>query len=89
VEFTAFQVRATATTTRPAIRADAPAGGAEARRDVYWPELRAAVPTPTYEAVPAQTVEGPALIELADTVIAIRPGQSGRPDGAGNYVLTL
>ena len=47
------------------------------------------MPTPTYEAVPAQTVEGPALIELADTVIAIRPGQSGRPDGAGNYVLTL
>ena len=45
--------------------------------------------TRTFDAVPADAVSGPALIELADTVIVIRPGQSGRPDAHGNYIVTL
>jgi hypothetical protein len=45
--------------------------------------------TPVYEAVPSTALDGPALIELPDTVIAIRPGQRGEPDRTGNYVIDL
>jgi N-methylhydantoinase A len=89
VDFTAFQVRATANTTkpqaltRPAERADG------SSRQIYWQELGDSVDTPTFDAVPAGDLPGPALIELPDTVIVVRPGQSGSPDDFGNYVITM
>jgi N-methylhydantoinase A len=89
VDFTAFQVRATATTSRPDVVAEAPDGASGSRRAIYWPELRELVETPTFPSVPDETIDGPAVIELADTVIALRPGQSGRPDQTGNYLVTL
>ncbi len=42
-----------------------------------------------YDEVPTEAIEGPALIELPDTVIVVRPGQHGAPDEAGNYVIQL
>ena len=90
VDFTAFQVRATAHTTKPPLAgATHDRAARQSSRSIYWPELREAVETPTFDAVPADAVSGPALIELPDTVIVIRPGQSGRPDAHGNYVITL
>jgi N-methylhydantoinase A len=89
VDFTAFQVRATAHTTKPSLAATTHDEPSESSRPIYWPELREALETTTFDAVPGDAVRGPALIELPDTVIVIRPGQSGRPDAHGNYIVTL
>ena len=90
VDLAAFQVRATARTRKPDLAAVSGNGRHPMkRRAIYWPELRRHVDTPVFCAAPAGTVEGPALIELPDTVIAVRPGQSGASDSAGNYVIEL
>jgi N-methylhydantoinase A len=90
IDITGYQVRATARTARPELAGERHNGNGKARRrPIYWPELHRHVDTPVYGAAPAHTVEGPALIELPDTVIAIRPGHSGAPDDAGNYVIAL
>ena len=89
IDFTAFQVRATARTTKPELALDEPRGDAHDARDVYWAELNDRVETPVYHHVPSSPLTGPALIELPDTVIVVRPGQRGKPDAAGNYVVDL
>jgi N-methylhydantoinase A len=90
VDIAGFQVRATARTAKPDLLGERqPERQAATTRPIYWPELREHADTPIYDAAPAGTVTGPALIELSDTVIAIRPGQSGTPDAAGNYVIAL
>jgi len=89
VDLTAFQVRATAHTTKPSLAGAANDEPSRSSRSIYWPELREAAETTTFDAVPGDVVRGPALIELPDTVIVIRPGQSGRPDAHGNYIVTL
>jgi N-methylhydantoinase A/oxoprolinase/acetone carboxylase beta subunit len=89
IDFTAFQVRATAKTGRADLTSDERLEASRRSRAVYWPELRDFRDTPVYDEVPSAAVEGPALIELPDTVIAIRPGQRGEPDRGGNYVIDL
>src|SRR4051794_37684524 len=89
VDFTAFQVRATADTKKPSLAGATHDAPSVSSRPIYWSELREAVETATFDAVPGGVVEGPALIELPDTVVVIRPGQSGRPDAHGNYIVTL
>jgi N-methylhydantoinase A len=89
IDFTAFQVRATAKTGRPELTSDERREPAGRFRPVYWSELRDLCDTPIYEEVPAGSVDGPALIELPDTVIVIRPGQRGGADAAGNYFIDL
>ena len=90
VDFAAFQVRATARTAKPSLVASGSNGRHQpATRAIYWPELGQHVSTPVFDAAPSATLEGPALIELPDTVIVVRPGQSGAPDDAGNYVIAL
>ena len=89
IDFTAFQVRATAKTRRAEPTSDERGEPARRSRPVYWSELRHFRDTPIYEEVPAGSIDGPALIELPDTVIVIRPGQRGEPDVAGNYLIDL
>jgi N-methylhydantoinase A len=89
IDITAFQVRATAQTTKPQLAADVREGGGAAVRRIYWPELQEHVDTPVYDAAPPGELAGPALIQLPDTVIVVRPGHSGRVDELGNYVLDL
>jgi N-methylhydantoinase A len=89
VDFTAFQVRATAKTGRAELTSDERREALQRSRPVYWSELRDVRDTPIYEEVPAAAIDGPALIELPDTVIVVRPGQRGAPDMAGNYLIDL
>jgi N-methylhydantoinase A len=90
VDLAAFQVRATARTPKPDLLSEGSNGNHTAkRRDIYWPELKDHADTPVFRAAPAGALAGPALIELPDTVIVVRPGQSGQPDEAGNYVIDL
>lgn len=89
IDFTAFQVRATATTGRADLISDERRESSPGSRAVYWSELRDFRDTPVYEELPSTAIEGPALIELPDTVIVVRPGQRGQPDRAGNYVIDV
>ena len=89
IDFTAFQVRATAKTGRADLAPDERAQSVRRSRPVYWSELRDLRDTPVYEEIPPAPIAGPALIELPDTVIVIRPGQRGQPDPTGNYVIDL
>jgi N-methylhydantoinase A len=89
IDFTAFQVRATAKTGRPELTPDTRREPARQSRAVYWSEVRDFVETPVYDEVRSEPIDGPALIELPDTVIVIRPGQRGGPDAGGNYVIDL
>ena len=89
VDFTAFQVRASAQTRKPDLIAHEAEPAEPTIRDVYWSEHREHVATPVYAGAPGAELVGPALIELADTVIVVRPGQRGKPDAIGNYVIAL
>ncbi len=70
------------------VAGDAAAAGPVGERDVYWRELSARVPTPIHDRVGAE-IAGPAVIELPDTTIAVRPGQKIAADAHGNLVLSF
>ena len=89
IDFTAFQVRATAKTGKAELISDDRREPTRHTRPVYWSEVRDHLQTPVYDQVPHRPDPGPALIELQDTVIVIRPGQHGAPDPAGNYIIEL
>jgi N-methylhydantoinase A len=62
------------------------------QRPVFWLERGDFAATPVYEGaglVPGNELAGPALIEFADTTIAIRPGQTGRMDSFRNIIIEL
>ena len=61
-------------------------------RDVYWREEQCFVSTPIYHGVGlavAQQVSGPAIIEMPETTIVLRPGSSGQLDAYGNFVISI
>ena len=61
-----------------------------ARRSVYWPEIHRREPTPVYRQENlgvGATLEGPAIIELPTTTVAVRPGQTLVVDDMLNYVI--
>jgi N-methylhydantoinase A len=61
-------------------------------RDVYWEELSGRVPTAVWDGSLLEYgthVDGPAVIELPDTTIAVRPAQRAAIDEYGNAVVSL
>jgi N-methylhydantoinase A len=89
IDFTAFQVRATARSGRTGPDVDPWSQPSMSTRAVFWSETRRTTDTPVYDGIPAGALVGPALIELPDTVIAIRPHQRGELDEFGNYIIRL
>jgi N-methylhydantoinase A len=94
IQITAFQLRATGVTEKaPFVDAATTSTGAVIARDVYWPELQHVVETPVLEIAGrrAERVEGvmagPYLIQLPDTVVVVRPGQTAAFDAGGNIVI--
>lgn len=70
--------------------------GAEAtpkgRRQAYFEEYKGFVDTPLYERgalVPGQKLEGPAIVEQADTTTVIYPKQVAEVDKWGNLTMTM
>ena len=60
------------------------------RRPIYWREAGGFVDTPVYRedvVVPGASAQGPGLIELPHTSIAVDPGVGARVDGMGNIHL--
>jgi N-methylhydantoinase A len=61
-------------------------------RQVYWPEERAWVPTAVHaggELRPGDRVNGPAVVELPYTTVAVAASNRLRLDPVGNYVLSI
>lgn len=92
VEITSLQVRADCVTEKPPFVEHLPDGEGVARssRHVYWAELGEAVDTPVVKlerSTIAEGIEGPSLVELPDTVVVVRPGQSARFDRIGNLIV--
>jgi N-methylhydantoinase A/oxoprolinase/acetone carboxylase beta subunit len=59
---------------------------------VYWRELGDRVDTAVFEGmvlVPSTTIEGPALLEYPNTVVAVRPGQRAVVDEDGSLTVHL
>lgn len=95
IEWMNFRVQAYGKRRKPAVRHDAPTGTvapAPARtRRVHWYEERGARDTAIFTAdvmVPGAQLDGPAVVELPTTTVAVRPGQRLDVDGYGNYVIT-
>jgi N-methylhydantoinase A len=58
----------------------------------FWPQLMRRLPTPIVDGMrlgPSETIEGPSLVELPHTTVAVAPGQALRMDRAGSLVLLL
>lgn len=93
VQITGYQVRAIGLTQKHGLRPSA-AGKRprEETRDVYWHESGSFLPTRVLicEAeVVFEPLSGPCLIELPDTVIVVRPGQTASIDDYGNVIIDI
>jgi N-methylhydantoinase A len=69
-----------------------PAAAEERWRPVYWPEAGQRLPTRVYDGLrlrPGNRLDGPAVVELSGTTIALPPGDRATIDRFGNTVITL
>lgn len=98
IELVNLKVRAAIQLTKPDLRPHpspkrTPLQAAVAQpRLCYWTELSSAVSTPVYwgeQLRSGDTIEGPAIIDLPETTITIRPTDTATLDGFGSVVLTL
>jgi N-methylhydantoinase A len=93
VSLTGFVLRARGIVDRPRIaRAPGATDVERTSRPVYWAEEGARVDTPVLRVSGGRLegrLEGPMLVELPDTVVVIRPGQTATCDEYGNLVLTV
>jgi N-methylhydantoinase A len=61
-------------------------------RQVYWPDEQAWVPTAVHDGgalKPGNRVNGPAVVELPHTTVAVAAGSQVTLDAIGNFVLSI
>ena len=61
-------------------------------RDVYWEEGEGFLETEIWDGGsvgPGTEIEGPAIVEMSVTTIVVQPGQRGRVDDYGSFVITV
>ncbi len=93
IEITGFQVRASGLTDKMEFTAQKNAAlvrHAGSTRRVYWGETESFTETPVWEISHEQrlpALQGPALIQLPDSVIVVRPGQRADMDPLGNVII--
>jgi N-methylhydantoinase A len=93
IEIASFRLQAFGSLQRPAVQAGAGGsggGGPKSVRSVLWPELRERTETPVYlgaDLAGGSSVDGPAIVELPTTTVAVRPGQRLEVDKTNNYVI--
>jgi N-methylhydantoinase A len=89
---TGFRVRVHGRVRKPAVveRGAGGAGVVSSHRDVYWEELGARASTAVVdgpELRPGDALDGPAIVELPDTTIVVRPGSNVSIDRYGNAIV--
>ncbi len=96
VEVISWRLRAVSSPVVTRLRLDGAAGRAEqaalGTRPVYFAEVRGFVETPVYRraALPArQTIQGPAIIEEAESTVVVGPAARCRVEPSGNLVMGL
>jgi N-methylhydantoinase A len=93
IEITALIVRARALTGSPQLAAPRTTTTKSSdSRQVYWYELGGFAETPVIhlsDGVLEEPLAGPLMIELPDTVIVLRPGQTARFDPGGSLVIAV
>jgi len=95
MEIGVLRVAAVGTITRPSLsRRTHPAGGGalSSHRDVYWRELKRFTSTPIYDGTKLAAFTqcaGPAVVEMPETTIVLRPGSTGQLDEYGNFVIEI
>jgi N-methylhydantoinase A len=94
IEGIRLRVRAIGRLPKPRLGPDPAAKAAPAaptgERQVWWRDAGGFVDTPVYQLGAGRledTVAGPAVIELPDTTLPVRPGDSVRQDEIGNLIL--
>ncbi|GAA1196663.1 hydantoinase/oxoprolinase family protein [Pseudonocardia alaniniphila] len=88
VEVFAFRARASVAAAIPTPTATVGGSSTPASTEVYWPD-RGWTATEVHPGIPAATVTGPALVELAHTTIAVPPGASLATGSRGELRLRL
>jgi N-methylhydantoinase A len=92
-QITSFTVRASARTDEPQIAAQSLSVDARwNERPVFWSEIGSFAPTPVLtisNGVLDERLHGPMLVELPDTVVVIRPGQTAEFDRLGSLMINV
>jgi len=60
------------------------------KRDIYWPDIGKRRPTVVYDGdllASGNKINGPAIVETADTTVVVQPGTKLRVDELGNFEL--
>ena len=94
MEIGVLRVAAVGTITRPSLSRQAhQAGEALAgHREVYWREMKRFASTPIYDGAKLAArlnIAGPAIIEMPETTIVLRPDSTGQLDEYGNFVIAI
>lgn len=66
--------------------------GLVGHRPVYWREQKKHLRTPIYDYTrmgAGATVEGPAIVQMPETTVVLRPNSRGRVDPYGNFVVNV
>ena len=93
IVITGFRVRVHGRVRKPSVverGTSAGDSGVRSSRDVYWEELGTRAPTVVWDGsglAPGDALDGPAIVELPDTTIVVRPGSSVSIDRFGNAVV--
>jgi N-methylhydantoinase A len=95
IELTAFRIHAYGRLAKPKLPRYPANGKPTAEpvrtRSIHWYEKRERVTTPIYQGqdlATGMTVEGPAVIDLPTTTVAVRPDQRLEVDETHNYLIT-
>jgi N-methylhydantoinase A len=93
VELVNQRVLASAETTDPSLTPDEVEheDASLGTRDVYWPEPSSFVETDIYDGeyvAPGMTLSGPAIVQLPDTTVTVRPHQQADVDDYRNIIIT-
>ena len=98
LEIVTLRVRASAETPRPQLAQSKqlsetlPNGAERPAREIYWSELKRAVDTPIYDGarlVSGNVVQGPCVVETAQTNVVVHPGRTLKVDAYGNFEITF
>jgi N-methylhydantoinase A len=94
LEIVVCRLRARALTPRPKLNrskrmsSGIPKGAKRQARQIYWPDLKKHRATPVFDGERLTTgnqINGPAIVETADTTVVVHPGRTLRVDALGNF----